>query len=75
MESIKTNKKRCARTRTPFATNITTVPTYRPLISAGKYKELRMAVVKDLFKQMTGSYYKNFVIYPLISGEDFLLMM
>lgn len=40
-----------------------------------KYKDLRLEIIRETFKDLTGKWDRNFVIYPISSQEDIKLMM
>lgn len=44
-------------------------------VSVVKYRELRGAIIKEVFRELTGKWDRNFVIYPISSYEDIQLMM
>ena len=35
-----------------------------------EYREIRMQIIKELFKELTVKWNRNFVMYPLSSSED-----
>jgi hypothetical protein len=40
-----------------------------------EYKDLRSELVKEVFKQITGDWQNNYVVYPLSSSEDIKIMI
>ena len=40
-----------------------------------KYKELRMEVIRETFRDLTGQWNRNFVIYPISGQDDIEVMM
>lgn len=40
-----------------------------------KYKELRLEIIRETFKDLTSKWDRNFVIYPISGQEDIKLMI
>jgi len=40
-----------------------------------KFRELRMAIIKEVFRELTGKWDRHFVLYPLSASEDIQLML
>jgi hypothetical protein len=40
-----------------------------------KHKELRNQIIKEVFRDLTGKWDRNFVVYPLSASEDIQLML
>ena len=40
-----------------------------------RYRDLRVSIIKEIFRDLTKKWNRNFVIYPLSSCEDIELMM
>ena len=44
-------------------------------LSVEKHREIRIAIIKEVFRDLTGKWDRNFVIFPISSFEDIQLMM
>jgi len=56
-------------------TTMVSLDTLLPLTLLAKYRELREEIIKEVFRELTGKWDRNFVIYPISSYEDIQLMM
>ena len=40
-----------------------------------KYKDVRKAIIKEVFRDLTGKWDRHFVVFPLSASEDIQLML